>query len=72
MYVRVIRSRRMYCHKEKGLWFRKKPMDLCACESETCEHRVGTDVNVIVMSDVLYGIGLLSHQMGTFALCCLL
>ncbi len=33
-------------------------MDLCECESEECEYVVGDDVNVIIMSDVLYGIGL--------------
>jgi hypothetical protein len=33
-------------------------MDLCAYENEECEHGVGTCVNVIIMSDVLYGIGL--------------
>ena len=33
-------------------------MDLCVYESEEREHGVGADVNVIIMSDVLYGIGL--------------
>jgi hypothetical protein len=33
-------------------------MDLCTCESEEHEHRVGVGVNAIIMSDVLYGIGL--------------
>jgi hypothetical protein len=40
------------------VWLRKKTVDLCACESEQREHGVGADVNAIVMSDVLYGIGL--------------
>ncbi len=33
-------------------------MDLYPYENEDREHGVGTDVNVIIMSDVLYGIGL--------------
>ena len=33
-------------------------MDLCVRESEEREHGVVPDVNVIIMSDVLYGIGL--------------
>jgi hypothetical protein len=33
-------------------------MDLCVFESEECEYGVGTGVNVIIMSDVLYGMGL--------------
>ena len=50
------------------VWLRKKPMDLCACESEdheqpmdlcVCEsegreHGVGAVVNTIIMSGVLY------------------
>jgi hypothetical protein len=33
-------------------------MDLCVCEREEHEHGVGVGVNVIIMSDVLYRIGL--------------
>jgi hypothetical protein len=33
-------------------------MDLCVYESEEREHGVGACVNAIIMSDVLYGIGL--------------
>ncbi len=33
-------------------------MDLCVYESEEREHGVGACVKVIIMSDVLYGIGL--------------
>ncbi len=36
------------------VWLRKRPMDLCACESEEHEHGVGAGVNAILMSDVLY------------------
>ena len=34
-------------------WFRKKPMDLCACEIEEHEHGVGDGVNSTLMSDTL-------------------
>ena len=30
------------------VWLRKKPMDLCACESEEREHGVGAGVNAMV------------------------
>jgi hypothetical protein len=33
-------------------------MDLCVCESEEREHGVGADMNAIIRSDVLHGIGL--------------
>jgi hypothetical protein len=33
-------------------------MDLCVSENEEDEHGVGTGVTPIIMSDVLYGIGL--------------
>ena len=33
-------------------------MDLCVYESEERDQGVGACVNVIIMSDVLYGIGL--------------
>ena len=33
------------------VWFKKKPMDLCGCQSEEHEHGVGGCVNVIRMSD---------------------
>ena len=39
-------------------------MDWCVCESESGEHEygVGTGVNVIIISDVLYGLNR-SHRM---------
>jgi hypothetical protein len=33
-------------------------MDLCTCTGKESEYGVGTYVNDIIMSDVLYGIGL--------------
>ena len=41
-------------------------MDLCACESEEREDGVGAGVNGIIMSDVLYGIGLVESVSSTF------
>ncbi len=35
------------------VWLRKKPMDLCGCESEEHEHVVGDGVNTTLMSDTL-------------------
>jgi hypothetical protein len=35
------------------VWLRKKPMDLCACESEEREHGLGVGVNTTLMSDTL-------------------
>ncbi len=51
-YTIVNRSRRI-CRQGKGLVV-KKPMDLCGRESEDHDHGVGSGVNVIIMSDVLY------------------
>ena len=48
-YTIVNRSHRM-CHEDRGLSVK---MNLCASEIKEYEHGVGTDVNVIVMSDVL-------------------
>ncbi len=42
----------MYCRKVKGLVV-KKPMDLCACESEESDHGVGAGVNTTLLSDTL-------------------
>jgi hypothetical protein len=36
-----------------GGWLRKKPMDLCACESEEDENGVGAGPNTTLMSDTL-------------------
>ena len=36
------------------VWFRKKPIDLWASESEEREHGVAAGVNAIIRSDVLY------------------
>jgi hypothetical protein len=30
-----------------GVWFRKKPMDLCGSEIEECEDGVSPDVNTV-------------------------
>jgi hypothetical protein len=56
-YTIVKWSRRICCRKGKGL-IAKKPMDLCACESEKHEHGVIADVNTTLLSDTLKSIGL--------------
>ena len=35
------------------VWLRKKPIDLCACESEGHEHGVGGGANSTLLSDTL-------------------
>ena len=35
------------------VWLRKKPIDLCACESEEREHGVGAGANSTLLSDTL-------------------
>ncbi len=35
------------------VWLRKKPIDLCACESEGHEHGVGAGANSTLLSDTL-------------------
>ncbi len=40
------------------VWLKKKPVDLCACESEEHEHGVGAGANTTLMSDTLQSIGL--------------
>ena len=35
------------------VWVRKKPMNLCACESEEHDHEVGAGVNTTLLSGTL-------------------
>ena len=52
-YTIVNRSRRICCRRGK-VWLQKKPMDLCACESEEHEHGVGAGVDTTLLSDIHY------------------
>ncbi len=51
-YTLVRRSHRMCYLKDKGV-VGKKPMDLCACESEEYTDGVGAGVNTTLVSDTL-------------------
>jgi hypothetical protein len=35
------------------VWLRKKPIDLCVCESEEHDHEKGAGVNTTLLSDTL-------------------
>ena len=37
----------------RSFWFRKNPMNLCACDSEEREHGVGAGVKPTMLSETL-------------------
>jgi hypothetical protein len=49
-YTMVNRSRGESAAGRGKVWLRKKPMDLCACESEEREHGVGAGANTTLLS----------------------